>query len=73
MNRHAVFVDVARFQINFVAAYPATIGVFELGRLHFAPSLEMLALSPVSGSCQKRASSVEVIRKQVQPVSLHTR
>jgi len=32
MNRHAVFVDIARFQINFVAAYPATIGVFELGR-----------------------------------------
>jgi hypothetical protein len=31
MNGHAVFVDVARFQINFVAAYPATIGMFELG------------------------------------------
>jgi len=31
MNRHAVFVDVASFQINFIAAYPATIGVVELG------------------------------------------
>jgi hypothetical protein len=41
MNRHAMFVDVARFQINFVAAYPATIGVFDLGLLYFAPSLDI--------------------------------
>jgi hypothetical protein len=34
MNRHTVFVDVTRFQINFVAAYPATIGVLELRRLY---------------------------------------
>jgi hypothetical protein len=27
MNRHAAFVDVASFQINFIAAYPATVGV----------------------------------------------
>jgi len=41
MNRHAVFVCATRFQINFLAAYPATIRVFELGRLHFAPSLDI--------------------------------
>src|SRR5262245_16820152 len=41
MNRHAVFIDLTSLQINFVAAYPATIGVFEVGRMHFAPSLDI--------------------------------
>jgi len=27
MNRHAAFVNLAGFQINFIATYPATIGV----------------------------------------------
>jgi hypothetical protein len=31
MNRHAIFVDVASFQISFIAAYPATKGVVEQG------------------------------------------
>jgi hypothetical protein len=31
MDRRPVFVCVACCQINFVAAYPAPIGIFELG------------------------------------------
>jgi len=33
MNRCSVFVYVARSQINFAAAYPARMGMFELGHL----------------------------------------
>jgi hypothetical protein len=34
MNSHAVFVGLAGFQINCLAAYPAERGVLGLGLLH---------------------------------------
>ena len=36
MNSHAVFVGLAGFQINCMAAYRTKIGVLELGLLHLA-------------------------------------
>jgi hypothetical protein len=38
MNRHAMLVRVAGFQLNRVAADPTGMGVLELGLLHLAPS-----------------------------------
>ena len=41
MNSHALFIDLATFQINCISAYPAEMGLSELGLFHLATSLDV--------------------------------
>jgi len=41
MNSHALFIDLATFQVNCISAYPAEMRFFELELFHLATSLDV--------------------------------
>ena len=46
MNSHALFIDLATFQVNCISAYPAEMRFVELGLIHLATSLDVRDATP---------------------------